>query len=48
LRQYFPKGTHFSVHTPTRLDAVATELNARLEKRSAGCHLSKRSPALLR
>ncbi len=27
LRQYFPKGTDLSVHTPARLLEVATELN---------------------
>jgi transposase, IS30 family len=29
LRQYFPKGTDLSGHTPTHLAAVAAELNAR-------------------
>jgi IS30 family transposase len=29
LRQYFPKGTDLSKHTPTELDAVATALNSR-------------------
>jgi transposase, IS30 family len=33
LRQYFPKGTHFSTVTEAQLDAVADELNARPRKR---------------
>ena len=36
LRQYFPKGTDLSLHSPQRLLEVATELNARPRK-TLGC-----------
>ena len=36
LRQYFPKGTDLSVHSPGRLLEVATELNARPRKTLSG------------
>jgi IS30 family transposase len=45
LRQYFPKGTDLSVHTPEHLTAVAAELNARprqtLNWQTPAQHLSK-------
>jgi IS30 family transposase len=36
LRQYFPKSTDLSIHSPERLLAVAAELNARPRKTLAG------------
>ena len=36
LRQYFPKGTDLSVHSPQRLAEVAAELNERPRKTLGG------------
>jgi len=36
LRQYFPKGTDLSVHSPERLRVVAAELNDRPRKTLSG------------
>ncbi|MEC5193420.1 hypothetical protein RCH15_003738, partial [Arthrobacter sp. MP_M4] len=36
LRQYFPKGTDLSEHSPGRLLEVATELNNRPRKKLGG------------
>ena len=47
LRQYFPKGTDLSVHTPQRLLEVATELNARPRKTLGGITPAKAMQRLL-
>src|SRR5450756_684797 len=47
LRQYFPKGTDLSVHSPARLLAVATELNARPRKTLGGITPAKAMQRLL-
>jgi hypothetical protein len=47
LRQYFPKGTDLSVHSPERLLEVATELNARPRKTLGGITSAKAMQRLL-
>jgi IS30 family transposase len=47
LRQYFPKGTDLSVHSPERLLEVATELNARPRKTLGGITPAKAMQRLL-
>jgi len=47
LRQYFPKGTDLSVHSPARLLEVATELNARPRKTLGGITPAKAMQRLL-
>ena len=47
LRQYFPKGTDFSVHTEADLDRVADELNDRPRKRLGFHKPTERSTDLL-
>ncbi len=47
LRQYFPKGTDLSVHTPERLLEVAAELNARPRKTLGGITPAKAMQRLL-
>jgi len=47
LRQYFPKGTDLSVHTPQRLLEVATELNGRPRKTLGGITPAKAMQPLL-
>ena len=48
LRQYFPKGTDLSVHSPQRLLEVATELNARPRKTLGGITPAMAMQRLLR
>ena len=47
LRQYFPKGTDLSVHSPARLLQVATEFNARPRKTLGGITPAKAMQRLL-
>src|SRR5664279_4419095 len=47
LRQYFPKGTDLSVHSPARLLEVAAELNARPRKTLGGITPAKAMQRLL-
>ena len=47
LRQYFPKGTDLSVHSPQRLLEVATELNGRPRKTLGGITPAKAMQRLL-
>jgi hypothetical protein len=47
LRQYFPKGTDLSVHSPAQLLEVATELNARPRKTLGGLTPAKAMQRLL-
>jgi len=47
LRQYFPKGTDLSVHSPERLLEVATELNNRPRKTLGGITPAQATQRLL-
>ena len=47
LRQYFPKGTDLSRHTPGDRAAVAAALNTRPARHSAGRHQPKLSTSTL-
>ncbi len=47
LRQYFPKGTDLSIHSPERLLEVATELNNRPRKTLGGITLAQAMQRLL-
>jgi len=49
LRQYFPKGTNLSVHTPEHVDGVMRELNNRPRRTLTTGHQRRRcAPPLLR
>ena len=48
LRQYFPRSTDLTVHTPARLLDVATELNGRPRKPSATAPRQKHSSSYSR